>query len=127
VTTRTRGAVGIGWLLVLALVVAGLMSVGDAASSIAVYLAVWVGSTTVPGVLVWRALARPTTLVQEIGFGSVLGIALLILAWLPATLLHQPVVMWLWPVGVVVAFTAIPSLRRHGWPRRTPERHTPGR
>ena len=127
--TRNRigAATALGWLLVLSVVVAGLTTVGDPARSVVVYFGVWLASTTVPGVLMWRALARPTTLVQELGFGSVLGIALLLLAWLPATLAHQPMLMWVWPVGVVVAFAAVPSLRRHWWPRRAPKRHTPGR
>ena len=124
---RIRAATGLGWLLVLSAVVAGLTTAGDPAMSVVVYFGVWLASTTVPGVLMWRALARPTTLVQELGFGSVLGIALLLLAWLPATLAHQPMLMWLWPAGVVVAFATVPSLRRHWWPRRSPERHTPGR
>jgi hypothetical protein len=57
----------------------------------------------------------------------VLGIALLILAWLPATLADRPMLMWLWPAGVVVAFAAVPSLRRHWWPARPSGGHTPGR
>ena len=116
-----------GWVLVLSGVVVAVTTVGHPATSVLVYFGVWLASTTLPGVLVWRALARPTTVVQELGFGSVLGIALLVLAWLPATLANQPMLMWLWPAGVVVAFAAVPSLRRHWWPRRPPDRHTPGR
>jgi hypothetical protein len=117
----------VGWLLVLGGVVAALTTVGDPATSTLVYFGVWVAATTLPGVLVWRALARPTTLVQELGFGSVLGIALLILAWLPATLADRPILMWLMPAGVVVAFAAVPSMRRHWWPQRPAGGHTPGR
>ena len=124
---RISAATALGWLLVLAGVVAALTTVGHSAWSVLVFFGVWLASTTVPGVLVWRALARPTTLVQELGFGSVVGIALLVLAWLPATLAHQPMLMWLMPAGVVVAFAAVPSLRRHWWPRRPQDRHTPGR
>lgn len=124
---RINTATVIGWLLVLAVIVAALTTVDDSAKSVAIYFVVWMASTTLPGVLLWRALARPTTLVQEIGFGSVLGIALLLLAWLPATLVHQPTLMWLWPGGLLVAFVAVPPLRRHWWPRRAPGHHTPGR
>jgi hypothetical protein len=126
-TIRNGAAAAIGWLLVLGCIVAALTTVGDPATSVLLYFGVWLASTTVPGVLVWRALARPTTLVQELGFGSVLGIALLILAWLPATLANRPMLMWLMPAGVVVAFAAVPSLRRHWWPRRASGDHTPGR
>ena len=124
---RTNAATATGWLLALAAGVAALTTVGDPATSVALYVVVWLASTTVPGVLLWRALARPTTAVQEIGFGSVLGIALLLLAWLPATLMQQPTLMWLWPGGLLVVFAAVPSLRRHWWPRRAPGHHTPGR
>jgi len=124
---RIRAATVIGWLLLLTVVVVALATVGDPVTSVAAYFGVWLASTTVPGVLLWRALGRPTTMVQEIGFGSVLGIALLLLAWLPATLVHRPALMWLWPAGMIVAFAAVPSLRRHWWPRRAPGHRTPGR
>jgi hypothetical protein len=124
---RSGAATLLGWLVVLGGLTAGLTTVGHPATSVLLYFGVWLASTTVPGVLVWRALARPTTLVQELGFGSVLGIALLLLAWLPASLANRPVLMGLWPVGVVVAFAAVPSLRRHWWPSRLEGGHTPGR
>lgn len=124
---RINTATAIGWLVLLAVGVAALTTVGDSAKSVAIYFVVWLVTTTLPGVLLWRALARPTTIVQEIGFGSVLGIALLLLAWLPATLVHQPTLMWLWPGGLLAAFVAVPSLRRHWRPRRAPGHHTPGR
>jgi hypothetical protein len=124
---RTSAGPAIGWLLVLVVGAFALTTVGDPAKSVAIYFVVWMASTTLPGVLVWRALARPTTMVQEVGFGSVLGIALLLLAWLPATLVHHPTLMWLWPAGIVAAFAATPSLRQHWWPRRAPHRRTPGR
>src|SRR5665811_434058 len=113
---RIRAATVIGWLLLLTVVVVALATVGGPVTSVAAYFGVWLASTTVPGVLLWRALGRPTTMVQEIGFGSVLGIALLLLAWLPATLVHRPALMWLWPAGMIVAFAAAVSythLRAH--------------
>lgn len=116
--------VATGWLLLLAIATLALTTVGDSVLSVAAYAGVWLVSTTVPGVLLWRALARPITLVQEIGFGSVLGIALLLAAWLPATLVHRPALIWLWPAGVAAVFAAVPSLRRHWWPRRTPDHRT---
>ncbi len=124
---RAGAVTAAGWLLVLGVVVVSLTTVGDPATSAVLYFGVWLASTTVPGVLVWRALARPTSIVQELGFGSVLGIGLLLLAWLPATLVGLPPLMWLWPAGVVVAFIAVPSLRRHWWPRRSPGNQTPAR
>ncbi|MGZ4493584.1 MAG: hypothetical protein ACXVWU_02685 [Nocardioides sp.] len=123
---RTPAAgTALGWLLLFAGVVAALARIGDPPTATIVYGAVWLASTTVPGVLVWRALGRPSTLVQEIGFGSVLGVGLLLAAWVPATLVHRPLLMWVWPVGVAVTFAAVPRLRRHWLPARPVERRTP--
>ena len=122
-----RVATGLGWLLLLVLVTSMLQPIGDPVTSSLIYFATWILSTTLPGVLVWRAVGRPTSLVQELGFGSVLGIALLLLAWLPATLLGTPTLMWLWPAGLIAAFVATPSLRRHWLPVRDPGLRTPGR
>lgn len=83
-----------GWFLVAVVVVTALSRSGDQPWTVATYLLVWAVSTTVPGVLVWRVLGRATSVVQELGFGSVLGIGLLLLAWLPATLLGRPWLMW---------------------------------
>lgn len=122
-----RVATGLGWLLLLVFVTVMLESIGNPVTSSLTYVATWILSTTLPGVLVWRAVGRPTTLVQELGFGSVLGIGLLLLAWLPATLLGTPQLMWLWPVGLIAAFVATPSLRRHWLPVRKPDLRTPAR
>ncbi len=122
----TTGA-ALGWLTLLALIVAALSTIGDPAPSVLTYFAVWLVSTTIPGVLMWRAFARRSTLVQEIGFGSVLGIGLLLLAWLPATLVHEPLLMWGWPGSVIIVFVSIPSLRRHWFPKRSEYSRTPAR
>ena len=125
--SRFRTATTGGWLVVALVVVAALAAAGGGPLAILTFGAVWLASTTVPGVLVWRALSRPTSIVQELGFGSVVGIGLLLLAWLPATLLGHPLLMWLWPIGVATAYVAVPSLRRHLRPHRAPEHLTPGR
>jgi hypothetical protein len=116
-----------GWLLVGAVVVVTLARIGDPPAAVVAFLLVWLTCTTLPGVLVWRSLARRSSLVQELGFGSVLGIGLLLLAWLPAILLHRPLLMWLWPIGVVILFAAAPPLRRHWRPERSLETTTPAR
>ncbi len=127
VAAKPSALVAIGWLLTAVAGVFALTTVGDSVRAVVVYLVVWLASTTIPGVLWWRVLARPTTLVQELGFGSVTGIALLLLAWVPATLAHRPALMWLLPAGTAAVFIATPSLRRHLWPRRSPHLRTPGR
>lgn len=109
------------------MVVVALATAGDRPLTVLTFLAVWLVSTTVPGVLVWRALARPTSIVQELGFGSVLGIGLLLLAWLPATVVGQPELIWVGPIGVWAVFAAVPGLRRHFRPRRPGQHATPRR
>lgn len=56
-----------------------------------------------------------------------LGVALLLPSWAVAVSLERPWLMWLWPAGVGIAFTAVPSLRRHWRPRRPPHLRTPVR
>lgn len=124
---RFAGLIAGGWLLVGLAVVAALAEAGDSPLRVLTYGLAWLASTTVPGVLVWRALSRPTSIVQELGFGSVLGVALLLLAWLPATLTGHPALMWLWPIGAAVAFAVVPGLRRQWFPRRLPGHRTPAR
>lgn len=124
---RSAGLLAAGWLLVGLVVVVALSDAGDPPGTVVTYLLVWLLAITVPGVLVWRALSRPTSIVQELGFGSVLGIALLVLAWVPATLLGHPALIWVWPIGAVVLFAVVPRLRRQWMSPRPPERRTPGR
>ncbi len=114
----------LGWVAVAIVVIVALAAEGHRPGAVLVFALVWLVSTTVPGILVWRALCRPTSVVQEVGFGSVLGIGLLLLAWLPATLAGQPLLIWLWPIGIVVAFAAAPSLRTHLRPRRAHQERT---
>ncbi len=115
----------LGWTVVALVVVAALGAEGHRLGGLLTFAFVWLVSTTVPGILVWRALCRPTSVIQEVGFGSVLGIGLLLLAWLPSTLLGQPLLMWLWPLGVAIVFGAVPSLRTHLRPRRDDQRRVP--
>lgn len=109
----------LGWVVVAAVLVAAPVAAGADLVDTVRYLATWVLSTTVPGVLVWRACARPSSLVEELGFGNVLGIGLLLLAWVPAVLVGDATLAWWWPVVAIVTFAAVPSLRRLWWPRRT--------
>lgn len=126
VTTRGAAVVA-GWVLLLLAVTAAMATLGDAPATTVRYAVVWALSTTLPGVLVWRALSTRPTAVQEVGFGSVLGIGLLLLAWMPATLVHRPALIWLEPLGVGAAFALVPGLRRHWRPHRPAGFRTPGR
>lgn len=117
----------LGWALVALVVAAALVASGNNPVTVLTFAVVWLVSTTLPGILVWRALCTPTSAIQEVGFGSVLGIGLLLLAWLPATLLGHPLLMWLWPIGAATTFGAVPSLRTHLRPRRAHQQRTPRR
>lgn len=116
--------VWVGWGLVLALTVALLGTLGETVVAVLTYAAVWGISTAGPGILLWRALSRPTSLAQDLGFGPVLGVALLLPAWAVAISVGLPWLMWLWPAGVGIAFTVVPSLRRHWRPQRAPHLRT---
>jgi len=115
----------VAWGLVLALTVGLLGTLDEPPVAVLTYAGVWVVTTAGPGILLWRALSRPASLAQDLGFGPVLGLALLLPAWAVAVSLHRPWLMWLWPAGVAIAFTAVPSLRRHWRPRRAPHLRTP--
>src|SRR5215213_165302 len=120
--------IALAWVCVLATVVIALHRGGGAPTSqVIAYLAAWVLGCTLPGVLVWRALAGHSTIVRELGFGSVLGVVLQLLAWAAATSVHRPVLLAALPVGVAVMFLVVPRLRRHWWPRRTAATRTPAR
>ena len=128
---RTGGsvaAIALAWAGVCVAVVVGLQQAGAPLSQVLPYVAAWLVGSSLPGVLVWRAVVGPSTVVRELGFGSVLGIVLQLLAWAVGTAVHAPVpAMALLPIAVVVAFLAVPGLRRHWWPRRTALNRTPAR
>ncbi len=116
----------VSWLVVAVAAVAVSVAAGSAGSHALAYLVTWLLSTTLPGVLVWRALARPSSVVEEVGFGNVLGIALLLVAWVPAVTLGHAALAWAGPVAVVTAFLTVPRLRVHWRPQRVEPDRTPG-
>ncbi|MGH3359503.1 MAG: hypothetical protein ACRDO7_11920 [Nocardioidaceae bacterium] len=115
----------VSWLAVAAAVVAVSVDVGVAPLHAVSYLLVWLASTTVPGVLVWRACAAPSSVAEELGFGNAIGIALLVLAWVPAVVVGDASLAWWWPVIAVAVFLTVPSLRRCWRPRRAQVNATP--
>lgn len=131
-TPTTRGhagsiAVTVSWLVVAGVTLAVPVSQGVPVWDAVRYVGTWLVSTTVPGVLVWRAFARPSSLVEELGFGNVLGVALLLLAWVPAVLVGEAWLAWWWPLVVLLVFSCVPSLRGYWWPSRGERSHTPSR
>lgn len=122
-TVRARAA--LSWSGVAVTCVAVLLAAGDPLADTVRYLAVWLLSTVVPGVLLWRALAGRRTWSQDVGFGAASGIGWLLLAWAVTTALGIPRLLWLWPAAVVAAFAMVPTLRVHWRPPAEPSRHIP--
>lgn len=104
------------WALVAIAAVGVLVLAGDPAGTAVRYLVVWVVSNTIPGVLLWRALAPQRSTVQDLGFGAATGVCWLLLAWAVTMVVGIPELLWLWPAGVIGAFVAVPALRRHWRP-----------
>lgn len=101
------------WSAAVAVAVGVLLASGDPLSSTAIYLAVWLVSTVVPGLLLWRTCMGHRTWSQDLGFGAATGIGWVLLGSAVATSLGTPRLLWLWPVTVITAFAVVPRLRHH--------------
>jgi hypothetical protein len=67
-----------------------------------------------PGTLVWRAAHRGGgSFVADIAAGTAVGYAGEVLAYIPARAVGLPLLVLVWPVGVVGVFLAAPRLRRY--------------
>ncbi|MEV4220277.1 hypothetical protein [Nonomuraea sp. NPDC049725] len=67
-----------------------------------------------PGMLLWRALGPGGgSLPADLAAGLAIGYAIEVLVYLPARALGAPLAVVAWPVLTVVAFLAVPKLRRH--------------
>lgn len=109
-------AASVGWLMVHH----GVSTVDLISYTVYIGLAV-----TLPGTLVWRALnGKPRILIEDIAAGTAMGFALAVLAYLPARAVGAPRLALAWSVGTMVAFAAIPRLRRY-W-RSAPDAPRPG-
>ena len=75
-----------------------------------------------PGTLVWRALySGDTFFAADVAAGTALGYVGEVLIYIPARAIGLPLLVLAWPVGVIVAFLAVPALRRH-WRQRSTQR-----
>ncbi|TDU91937.1 hypothetical protein EV138_5550 [Kribbella voronezhensis] len=110
-TALTRG---LPWLLPFVVAVIGLLSVDVPIGAILRYLA-YVGLTVViPGVLLLRALWRSTgNWAEDVGLGGAVGATFKLLGWALFTALGWQSWLAVWPALVIVAFAAVPRLRRH--------------
>lgn len=105
--------------------VALLLLADTPVSAIARYTGYALWGVMLPGTLVFRALRRrPHTLVEDLAYGAVTGLALELVAWFVLVSLGAQSVATAWPLAVVIPFLAVPALRRHwrpsGYTARTP-------
>jgi hypothetical protein len=100
-----------------------LVAAGTSPVDILKYAAYAILTVIVPGTLVFRVLRRhPHTLVEDLAFGTAIGLTLELAGWALLSALDLRAVMWLWPALVYVPFLAVPALRRHWWVRDYPTR-----
>jgi hypothetical protein len=93
---------------------AALLWVNTPEMHIARYAVYWVVCVTLPGMLVYRAVRGSTgNLPEDLGYGSAVGLTLNLVAWAIAVGAGVGNWLWAWPIPVLVAFAAIPGLRRH--------------
>lgn len=79
----------------------------------------------VPGALVWRGLlGRPSHIATDLAAGTAIGFSIEIPVYVLCRTLDVPIAVLIWPLVTLLAFTAVPRLRRH-W-RGSGERQTVG-
>jgi hypothetical protein len=67
-----------------------------------------------PGTLLWRAVSRrPAPLIEDLAAGCALGYALEVLTYIGARAAGLPYGVLVWPLVTIVAFLAVPGLRRY--------------
>lgn len=65
-----------------------------------------------PGLLVWRALGARFA-GENLSMGAALGLAIVVISYLPARAAGVPLAFLLGPLAILVVFCAAPTLRRH--------------
>ncbi|MET8355734.1 hypothetical protein [Micromonospora sp. NPDC005171] len=102
------------WLLVIAALLVVWSRGGVPAPDLARFSAYWVLALVLPGTLVHRALRGSRgNLPEDLGYGAATGLLLEIVAWALAAATGQQSLLRWWPLPVLVAFAAVPGLRRH--------------
>ncbi|MEH0842522.1 hypothetical protein V6U81_09055 [Micromonospora sp. CPCC 205711] len=85
------------------------------------FAAYWAVALVLPGTLVHRALRGGRgNLPEDLGYGAATGLVLELVVWAGAAATGQQSLLRWWPAPVLLAFLAVPGLRRH-WrvgPRR---------
>ncbi|ACZ84186.1 hypothetical protein [Streptosporangium roseum] len=109
-----------------AVTVCTLTAYGTPPSAIGLFALYVAFGLTLPGTLLWRALARlPSPPAVDLAAGTALGYALEVLLYLAARAVGHPGLILLGPPAVIAVFLAHPRLRRH-W-RTATERRIPVR
>jgi hypothetical protein len=108
------------------LVAAGLAFYGVPLPTTAAFATYVLLGIVAPGTLIWRAIrGRSGWLVEDLGAGLAIGYAGEVLVYVPARALGAPLLVLAWPVVVMLAFLAVPRLRRHWRGSADPADRTP--
>jgi hypothetical protein len=107
----TAWARGLPWLLPLIVTAIGLHTVDVSGGTMLKYFLYFGLAVALPGVLLLRALWRSTgNWAEDLGIGSVVGIAYQLIGWAVFTALGVQSWLIVWPALVLVAFGAVPRL-----------------
>ncbi len=108
------------WLVLAAATITLPAALGTAPLDVVRYAAYLLYAVVVPGTLLYRAL-RPTprSLIEDLTYGTVLGLLAETAALVAASLLDLRGLLWVWPL-LVIAPLARRHLRAPGYPLRPP-------
>jgi hypothetical protein len=102
------------WLLPVVVALIGLISLDVPLGPIVKYGAYFTLAVVLPGILILRALWRSTgNWAEDVGLGAVVGITYQLIGWALFTALGWQSWLVVWPALVIVAFAAVPALRRY--------------
>ncbi|WP_328327116.1 hypothetical protein OHA70_00125 [Kribbella sp. NBC_00382] len=102
------------WLLPYVVAVLALISLDVPVGPIAKYTLYFALAVALPGILILRALWRSTgNWAEDFGLGSAVGATYQLAGWAIFTALGWQRVLVIWPALALVAFAAVPRLRKY--------------
>ncbi|MCO1596509.1 hypothetical protein M8C17_15225 [Micromonospora sp. RHAY321] len=105
---------GLPWALAVSALLVLWWRGGVPVPDLARYAAYWTFALVLPGTLVHRALRGGRgNLPEDLAHGAATGLLLELVAWASAAATGQQSLLRWWPLPVLVAFAAVPALRRH--------------
>ncbi|MBM0231514.1 hypothetical protein JNW91_06345 [Micromonospora sp. STR1_7] len=105
---------GMPWLLAVAALLLLWWRGGVPVPDLARYAGYWTFALVLPGTLVHRALRGGRgNLPEDLAHGAATGLLLELVAWASAAATGQQSLLRWWPLPLLVAFAAVPRLRRH--------------